>query len=280
MATKERRLQIVDLHKAQLAKLNQMIGSKATQAEFDKELSLLNELEAEYFGIMEKFVYHDNPDVVDLLRLHDFPTISHKTDRDKGVIVSFEYDERDVPVNLKRYCDELGYDVSWYYEMQALNKRLTMKVAETVGFTPEEVAAIDGSYAMHKNAREIALGETPTSNTQMVKHLQRVFDLLSPNTGKVNNHDIGFILSCYSKKSREALKVACSRHNALMAILLDVFHRVVTNGKYDVVYKEVKQRHAVSEQPKAEEKPAPKAKKAKSKKADKPAEDKAVTPAA
>lgn len=264
MATKERKQQIVDLHKAQLAKLNKMIGT-ATQSDFDKETAVLTELEMEYLGIQEKAVYHANPDVVDLLVLHDFPTISHNVVRDKGKLIAFEYTDRDVNVNLKRYCEELGYDLSWFYEMQALNKRLTMKVAETVGLSAAEVASIDGSYAMHKNARSIELGETPTSNTQMVKHLQRVFDLLSPNTGKVNNHDVGFILSCYSKKSREALKVACSRHTALMGVLLDVFHRVVTNGKYDVVYKTAKPA-AVSEQPKAEEKPAPKAKKAKAKK--------------
>lgn len=282
MATKDRKLQIVDLHKEQLSKLNKMVG-QASQAEFDKEQAELTSLEQEYTAILEKETYRNTPDVVDLLTMHHYTTISHKPIRDKGVLTGFEYAEKDVPVNLRNYCDELGYDLSWFYELQALNKRLTMKVAEAVGFTPKQVAAIDGSYAMSEQARKIELGGTPTSNTQCVKHMQRVFDLLAPNTGKVNNHDLAFVMACYSKKGRAALKVACSKHNALMGILLDVFHRVVTGGVYDVDYKTVKPKTATVSEKKADKPKAEKAvpvKKSAAKKADKAEEVKAETPAA
>jgi hypothetical protein len=271
MATMERKLQIVDLHKEQLSKLNKMVG-KASQAEFDKEQAVLSALEQEYTLITEKAVYRNTPDVIDLLTMHHFTTISHKANRENGVLTGFEFANKDVPVNLRAYCDELGYSLAWFYELQALNKRLTMKVGESLGFTPEQIAKIDGSYAMDRNAREIKLGETPTSNTQCVKHMQRVFDLLAPGAGKVNNYDLAFVMACYSKKGRAALKVACSKHNALMGILLDVFHRVVTGSVYDVDYKMVKEKSATVSEPKAEKKPAKKASKKKGNAADVQAE--------
>ena len=264
MGVTERKLQIEREHQEKINALNKSIGT-ATQSEFDKGVEFLTQLEAEYRGIVEKEIFHDTPDVVDILRIHDFPVIGHRNLTQDGKFVGLEQTTKDVPVNLQRFCEYHDYDMGWYYEMQALNKRLTMRVAETLGFTEKQLKEIDDSYAMSKLARSIELGSTPTSNTQCVKHLQRVFELLAPEAGKVNNYDLGFILACYSKKSRAALKVACAKHNALMGILLDVFHRVVTNGKYDVDYK-VKRNPAVSEQ-KPEQKPEkPKAKKSSSKK--------------
>lgn len=278
--TEARKLELERDHSKRIAEINKNLG-KISQKDFEAAVEGLAKCEAEFRGIAEKEFFRMYPDVVDALRAHDFEVLGHKNITENGAFVGLVAVEKTVNLDLRKWCEYHKYDLSWFYEMQALNKRLTMVVAETLGYTPEQVLAIDGSYAMHKMAEKIALGETPTSNTQVVKHLQKVFDLLAPGAGKVNNHDIAFIRSCYTKKGREALKVACAKHSALQGILLDVFHRVVTGGVYTVDYK-VAKRAAVptapAEKPAA---PAPEkpAKKSTGKK-DKAAKVEAVAPAA
>jgi hypothetical protein len=234
--TKERRLAIIDEHREQIAEINGMINT-ATNAELEAAIAKLVSLESEYRGIQEKQVFAATPDIVDALRMHDFPVLSHKNKTEKGKFMGVEYAKKNVNIDLRKYAEFHGMDMAWYYEMQSLNKRLTLKVAKSLGLTAAQLKTIDDSYDMNDLARAIDLGKTPDSNTQVVKHIQRVFDLLSPDSGKVNNHDLAFIMHCYGKKGKAALKVMCAKHSALQGILLDVFHRVVTNGVYDVDYK-------------------------------------------
>jgi len=120
-----------------------------------------------------------------------------------------------------------------------LNKRLTLKIAKDLGIPKAEITRIDNSFAMEAMAREIDLGKSPTSNTQLVKHMQAVLDELCPGLGKVNGHDVKYAL--YASSKRKGLgKVSTAKHTALLAVLTDVFHRVAVNGVYSVDYKTVK----------------------------------------
>lgn len=68
--------------------------------------------------------------------------------------------------------------------------------------------------------------------------MQRVMDLLSPGEGKVNGHDLGYVMACYTKRNnRAALRVQCSKHTLLMSLMGDVFYRIATKGVYGVDYK-------------------------------------------
>ena len=192
------------------------------------------------------------------IELHHFTTIGHKKTTDEGRMTGVEKAERTVQIDLKKFCEVKGFDLGWFYELQALNKRLTLRVAETIGVTAAEMKRIDDSYNMDKLASEIQLGKTPTSDTQVVKHMQRVLDMLSPGEGKVNGHDLGYVMSCYTKRNnRAALRVQCSKHTILMSLMGDVFYRIVTKGVYGVDYK--RNGTAVTE-PKDEKGSAPKAK--------------------
>lgn len=62
--------------------------------------------------------------------------------------------------------------------------------------------------------------------------------MLSPGEGRVNGYDLGYLLSCYSKRDKRALlRVQCSKHGVLLSILTDIFYRVSTGGVYGVDYK-------------------------------------------
>lgn len=239
--------QLVNDFKAKIAEING-ICTKATNAELEEKFAELKKMETEYRSIKEKEVFNSLEDVHAALVMHHFETIHHKPIKEDGRLVSVEEDLRNVTIDLRKYCDHKGFSTEWFWDLQALNKRLTLKVATDLGVTARELKAIDSSYAMDKLAAQIALGETPTSDNQCVKHMQKVLDSLSPSEGRVNKHDLAYIMLCYAKKNNKtALRVVCSKHSILQGYLTDVFHRVAIGGSYGVDYKAVIEPERVSE---------------------------------
>ena len=54
------------------------------------------------------------------------------------------------------------------------------------------------------------------------------------------SHDVNFLLSVYSRKSRKALTVSCANHKYLRGYIAEICHRIVTGKSYEVDYKKVK----------------------------------------
>ncbi len=238
MAISEIKARLLGDYEAKIAEINKVCRS-ATSAEVEGKLSELKNIEDSYKGVLEKEVFASCPDIHTALERHHFDTISHKKVSENGVMTGVEKTTKMVLIDLKKLCEFRGFDLSWYYELQALNKRLTLKAATELGVPAREIKAIDNSYCMDELAAEIELGKTPTSDTQCVKHMQKVLDSLSKGEGRVNSHDLTYVWLCYAKKNNKAaLRLICSKHSILQGLLTDVFHRVVTKGSYGVDYKQ------------------------------------------
>lgn len=237
MATKDIKARLLADYEAKIAEVNK-ICAKGTAAEVEGKLTELKNIENDYRALREKEVFASCADVHEALVQHHFNTISHKKISEDGVMTGIEKSERMVQIDLRKFCEYKSLDMGWFYEMQALNKRLTLKAATELGVSAKDMKSIDDSYSMDKLAAEIDLGKTPTSDTQCVKHIQKVLDSLSEGEGRVNSHDLAYIWLCYAKKNNKtALRVICSKHTILQSLLMDVFHRVVTNGTYGVDHK-------------------------------------------
>lgn len=235
MATKDRKAELLAAFEAKIAEVNQACAKKA---DVEGRLAELANIEKEYRQIRESEVFAGLADTHQAITLHHFTTISHKRLSEDGVMAGAEKSEKRVQIDLKKFCEVKGLDLTWFYELQALNKRLTLRVAESIGVSAKEMRKINDSYNLEKLAREIELGKTPTSNTQIVAHMQKVLDLLSPGEGKVNGHDLGYIMATYTKRNnKKTLSVQCSKHSALLSLMGDVFHRIATGGVYGVDYK-------------------------------------------
>lgn len=251
MATKDIKDRLLADYEAKIAEVNK-ICAKGTAAEVEGKLTELKNIENDYRALREKEVFASCADVHEALVQHHFTTISHKKISEDGIMTGVEKSERMVQIDLRKFCEYKSLDMGWFYEMQALNKRLTLKAATELGVSAKEMKSIDDSYSMDKLAAEIDLGKTPTSDTQCVKHMQKVLDSLSEGEGRVNSHDLAYIWLCYAKKNNKtALRVICSKHTILQSLLMDVFHRVVTNGTYGVDHKR-KPTVAEGSEPKAE----------------------------
>lgn len=275
MATKNRKDELMTAFEAKIAEVNQAC-SKGTNADVEGKLAELVNIEKEFRAIRESEVFAGLMDTHQAIELHHFTTIGHKRVTDEGRMTGVEKADRTVQIDLKRFCEVKGFDLGWFYELQALNKRLTLRVAEGIGVTAATMKRIDDSYSMDKLASEIQLGKTPTSDTQVVKHMQKVLDMLSPGEGKVNGHDLGYVMACYTKRNNKAsLRVQCSKHTLLMSLLGDVFYRIATKGVYGVDYK---RNGAAPTEPKAEKVSEPKAKTVSKPSAKKPKAEKVSEP--
>lgn len=237
MATKDIKARLLADYEAKIAEVNK-VCAKGTNAEVEGKLTELKNIENDYRGVLEKEVFASCADIHEALVRHHFTTISHKKVTDNGLMTGVEKSEKMVQIDLRKFCETRGFDMGWFYEMQALNKRLTLKAATELGMSAKDIKAIDDSYSMDKLAAEIDLGKTPTSDTQCVKHMQKVLDTLSEGEGRVNSHDLTYVWLCYAKKNNKtALRVICSKHTILQSLLMDVFHRVVTGASYGVDHK-------------------------------------------
>lgn len=139
---------------------------------------------------------------------------------------------------LHKYVDGgIGARKDWMDLAQKVNFLLTAKVAQDIGVSAARMKEINDSYAMSNIAQAIDMGRTPTSNTNILKTVQSVVDGMLGEGHKAVSHDVRYLLYTYGKKGKGALKVACAKHNAFIALMAEVCHRIVTGGTYDVDFK-------------------------------------------
>lgn len=212
--------------------------AQGAYSEVENNLATLKQVEGDLRKLIEKEVFNECKTTHEAILRRSFIAPSHKSINEEGKLVRIEKADKEVMIDLKAFCEHHGFPLEWWYELQALNKRLTVKVARSLGVGPTELRKINDSYTMNELAKQIELGQNPDSNSQVTKHMQKVLDLLDEGCGRVNGYDLAYVMSTYTKRnSKRALSVSCSKHSALQNILLDVFHRVATGKVYDVDYK-------------------------------------------
>ena len=176
--------------------------------------------------------------------LLSFVTIGVKDEQkgDDAIPVRIVVDkERHIDLfKLYKYCGEkgIGADPKWLYMAEQLNMLLTAQKAQDLGLDPKKV---NDSFAMSNIAREIDLGKSPTSKTNILKTLQSIITAMLGEGYKAASHDVNFLMSAYSKKNRKALTITTANHKTLRGLLAEICHRIVTGKTYAVDYKAVKQ---------------------------------------
>lgn len=214
------------------------IANSGTAAQVEAKLSALTAIENDLRTVEEREIFSSCPDVKDAIEKHRFEVVSHRKLSENGHMTGVERSSKMIQVDLKKFCEYRQLPLDWYYELQALNKRLTLRVATSLNMKGGELRNICDSYAMDKMAEQISLGGTPTSNSQCVAHMQRILDMLCPGAGRINGYDLAYVMAGYSKRSnKEALKIICSKHSVLLSLMGDVFFNVLKGVGYGVDYK-------------------------------------------
>lgn len=132
----------------------------------------------------------------------------------------------------------IGHDKSWNHYVEKFNFLMTAQKAIDLGLNPKE---INDSYAMSDISRQIDMGKTPTSKTNILKTLTTVVQAMVGEEYKPVSHDVAFLMSVYSRKSRKALTVTCANHKYMRGYLMEICHRIVTGKAYELEFKATKQ---------------------------------------
>lgn len=131
----------------------------------------------------------------------------------------------------------IGADKNWVYLAEKLNFLLTAQKAVDLGVNPK---AVHDSYAMSDIAKQIDMGKTPTSKTNILKTLQTVITAMLGEEVKATSHDVNYLMSVYSRKNRRALTVTCANHKYFRGYLAEICNHIVTGNPYEVDYKKAK----------------------------------------
>ncbi|MBQ0014757.1 MAG: hypothetical protein KBS82_05495 [Oscillospiraceae bacterium] len=159
--------------------------------------------------------------------------------------------EEKIPVRVIEPCDKqidllklhkfvdggIGVDKNWNYMVEKLNFLMTVQKAIDLGIDP---TGINDSYAISELAKEINLGKTPTSKTQILKTVQSIVSAMVGDEYKATSHDVNFLMSVYSKKNRKALTVTCANHKYMRSYMMEICHRIVCEKSYEIDYKKAK----------------------------------------
>ena len=141
--------------------------------------------------------------------------------------------------DLHKRLEGIGADPKWIYACEKFNFYLTLRAAERVGAKVNSDA-----FALQEISKEISLGKTPCSNTQLLKTLQKLIDMMLGEGYKAVSHDVHYLVDCYAndnKKSKTGITLA--NHKTLRNYMKKICYRILTNGTgYDVEQREIKEK--------------------------------------
>lgn len=245
-AEKENKLQEI---KASVEEKVKAYNEAMQDAKFDEASKLdteMTETVNEYTSIVRDMCFEDcaaaeNPMIAAVTAL-SFMTIGVK-DNKKGdeKIPVREVIERERQIDLyklHKYVDGgIGENKDWVHMIEKFNLLMTCQKAKDLGIDP---TAINDSYAMSEIAKGYDLGKNPASKTNLLKTLTTIVQAMIGEEYKPVSHDVNFLLSVYSRKSRKALTVSCANHKYMRNYIMEICHRIVTGKVYEVDYRKVR----------------------------------------
>lgn len=184
----------------------------------------------------------ENP-MLEAVKVLAYPTIRSKDTKageEKIPVRVVEDVEKAIDLlKLHKYVggDGIGNDKNWAYAVEKLNFLMTAQKAVDLGIDPK---AINDTYAMCDISRQIDMGKTPTSKTNILKTVQAIITAMIGEAYKATSHDVNFLMSVYSRKNRKSLTVTCANHKYMRQYLAEICHRIVLGKDYELDYKKVR----------------------------------------
>lgn len=224
---------------------NELMLEGKYDAEIDGKIA---DLVGEYTSIARAIAFQDCKDTEHPMRAAcinpSFDTIRAKQVpiEEGSKIKKLVIEDDSKRIDLKRlwkFCDKkLGDDPSWIYAAEQFNFRLTLRACQRHGIKAKEV---NDSYAMAKLAKEFDLGKNPVSNTNILKTLTQVVQMMIGEEFKPNSHDVNRLVDVYCKAdNRNLLKAKAANHNQMRGYLQAICHRILTGEAYELDYKKAK----------------------------------------
>lgn len=222
----------------------------------------LSKQEKEYDKLVATMLYDEllatAEPIVEAIKRYSYKTLKHREKKSEGEdkkVIGLELVEKERQIDLLKLCEysknngAAQLPTDWQYAVSKLNQLLCLRTAKTLKCTDAEIATITKTYYLKEQARKIEMGKTPTSDTQICKALQTVIngiifkdDGKGGNVYKCNNHDVAYLLGCYTKKGKKALALSVAKDGFFRLVITEICLRIIENGRYTVDgYKTIKE---------------------------------------
>lgn len=158
-------------------------------------------------------------------------TVKVKESRDKndGSIDGVNLEKKKSRIDLEKFCQFGELDLSWTHDCSKLLALLTLRETDVYSIKPTELAK--KSFYFISQVRAKKEGETPDSNTQIVRLLQKIIDEAifvdngeGKNVYKCTNHDLAFIQDAVTKiDTKEKCTIAMLNERQFKGVMMSVF---------------------------------------------------------
>lgn len=230
---------------------NKAIGKKDLNAYMDalaqanKAVSSLNDLIAkvEY----AKFASEENPMIAAVKAFYyDAYKVTEVKDKETNRTTSVKLDKKKTRIDLKKFCDEEHLPTEWVGDSAQLLALLTLREVDVFKMSATKLASMSYYFIAAATAKKNK--ETPDSNTQIVKLIQKIIDeaiFVDDGTGKnaykCTNHDIAFIHDAVTKMdTKEKCTIGMLNDRQFRMVMASVFAHCL-GSEYKVAVTKKKQ---------------------------------------
>lgn len=183
-------------------------------------------------------------------------------DKDSGII-TYTMEPASKQIDLVAFDDFCKNDNKtiapnrfWMYKVEKFALLATYRVMGELGLPTKK---LEETYYISDIAKQIDMGKTPTSNNAMLKQLQAIVDSIiyeadgDKNIYKATSHDVAYLVAVMSKRSKSGM-IVTPRSTTMHQLIMDVLHRIVSNGDYKVEYRTKKDAKSENESAEKESK--------------------------
>lgn len=146
-----------------------------------------------------------------------------------GSINGVNFEKKKSRIDLEAFCKFGELDRTWAYDCSKLLALLSLRETDIYAIKPSELAKKSYYFIRQVNAKKE--GETPDSNTQIVRLLQKIIDEAifvddgnGKNVYKCTNHDLAFIQDAVTKMdTKEKCTIAMLNERQFKTVMMSVF---------------------------------------------------------
>lgn len=155
--------------------------------------------------------------------------VKETREKDDGSITGVNLEKKKSRIDLEKFCEFGELDTAWARDCSKLLALLTLRETDVYAIKPAELAK--KSFYFISQVRAKKEGETPDSNTQIVRLLQKIIDEAifvdngsGRNVYKCTNHDLAFIQDAVTKMdTKEKCTIAMLNERQFKTVMMSVF---------------------------------------------------------
>lgn len=177
-----------------------------------------------------EFLETENPIITAVKEFYiEVYKVKEARDKEDGSITGVSLEKKKSRIDLEKFCEFGDLDRTWAHDCSKLLALLTLRETDVYNMKPADLQK--KSFYFISVANKKKEGETPDSNTQIVRLLQKIIDGAifvdngsGQNVYKCTNHDLAFIQDAVTKMdTKEKCTIAMLNERQFKTVMMSVF---------------------------------------------------------